>query len=77
MMENPIKMDDLGVFPLFFGNTHMLKYTYPIRWTLIMSGSNGAVFLVPRLCEFLVLRDAIEGKDAHLPEAILLQKYDV
>ena len=22
-MENPIKMDDLGVFPLFFGNTYM------------------------------------------------------
>ena len=25
-MENPIKMDDLGV-PFFFGNTHMLGYS--------------------------------------------------
>ncbi len=23
-MENPIKMDDLGGFPLFFGNTHVV-----------------------------------------------------
>ena len=30
-------------------------------------------FLVPSLCEFLVLRNAIEGKDAHLPETILMQ----
>ena len=24
IMENPIKMDDLGGFPIIFGNTHML-----------------------------------------------------
>ena len=31
-------------------------------------------FLIPpSLCEFLVLRNAIEGKDAHLPETILMQ----
>ena len=27
IMENPIKMDDLGVFPYIFGNTHKgVKY---------------------------------------------------
>ena len=24
IMENPIKMDDLGGFPIIFGNTHMI-----------------------------------------------------
>ena len=26
IMENPIKMDDLGGFPYFWFNTHMLEY---------------------------------------------------
>ena len=28
MMEHPIKMDDLGENPLFFGNTPMLSSNY-------------------------------------------------
>ena len=26
IMENPIKMDDLGGFPIIFGNTHMFLF---------------------------------------------------
>ena len=26
IMENPIKMDDLGGFPIIFGNTHILTW---------------------------------------------------
>ena len=28
IMENPIKMDDLGGFPTIFGNTHRCMYIY-------------------------------------------------
>ena len=28
IMEHPIKMDDLGGFPIIFGKTHMLVYSY-------------------------------------------------
>ncbi len=28
-MENPIKMDDLGGFPIIFGNTHLGVYLSP------------------------------------------------
>ena len=36
IMENPIKMDDLGGFPSIFGNTHMIRFFDPIdHWQCI------------------------------------------
>ena len=35
-MENPIKMDDLGGFPIIFGNTHLFTQNsgcvWPLQW---------------------------------------------
>ena len=29
MVQNPIKMDDLGCFPIIFGNTHINFMKFP------------------------------------------------
>ena len=59
IMENPIKIDDLGV-PLFFGNTHLLDLFLFCR----SDRQNDERNLTPCICCFFLTRDVKATKSA-------------